>query len=308
VIILAVSIGPVFAQKEDYTLIGIYDYSAAEQYNSSASHPKDPWEKTNRKIFKFNDKLDKAILKPLAKGYRKVVPSPARKGIRNVFNHLDDLFVISNNVLQAKPQSTLTSISRFLFNTTFGVLGIFDVATHLGLPKQNEDFGQTLGKWGVSSGPYFVTPVFGPATLRSFTGEAAHLTAGNNAKVEGHYPLSATKNMSRNATRNAYYALELIDKRESYVDAEEVLDTFVIDRYSAVRDAYLQQREYLVHDGEVAESSEFDAELEDEEDLVDSELDSNRHSAAGAAKTSSNNKNADVSLEAIIEDDEELLE
>lgn len=253
------------ADDEDYSLVGVSDLSNYTNEYIDESDDKDPYEKLNRKVFKFNEKLDKIALKPLAKGYRKVVPSAVRTGVRNVFNHVDDLFVISNDVLQAKPKQALKDTARFIFNSTFGVLGVFDVASHMELPKHDEDFGQTLGKWGVKPGPYIVVPFLGPNSLRSLSGDIVHYAAGNNATLDKDYVLNPAKNLSHTADRNGIAALEIIDKREALLDTEDILDTFAIDRYAAVRNAYLQNREYLTHDGDT--DDEFDA---NEESLIES--------------------------------------
>jgi len=130
----------------------------------------DPWEKTNRKIFKFNTHLDNYLLKPVARAYRKVLPDPVENGVSNFFSNLDDVNVLANDILQGKPEKAGNAATRFAINSVFGVFGLFDVSTRAGLPKHYENFGQTLGVWGVGEGPYVVLPLFGPNNLRSTTG------------------------------------------------------------------------------------------------------------------------------------------
>ncbi|HHJ19914.1 MAG TPA: VacJ family lipoprotein, partial [Gammaproteobacteria bacterium] len=129
-------------------------------------HPADPWEGYNRAIFKFNDKLDQIVLKPVAKGYQKVTPDIVETGVSNFFSNLFDVGVSLNNLLQGKPRRAGSDLMRFVMNSTFGIAGLFDVASSAGLEKHNEDFGQTLATWGVPSGPYFMLPFLGPSTIR----------------------------------------------------------------------------------------------------------------------------------------------
>ena len=197
----------------------------------------DPLEPVNRVVYKFNDAVDKAVLKPVAKGYKEVVPSPVRTGVGNFFGNLGDVVVTVNDFLQFKLDRTASDFSRVFFNSTFGVLGIFDVATGWGLEKHNEDFGQTLGYWGVGNGPYLVLPFLGPSTLRDSIGLYA------DSYVD---PVWNTKQVP---TRNSLVATETVDARARALGVEKMVEEAALDPYVFVRDAYLQRRRNLVYDG-----------------------------------------------------------
>lgn len=209
-----------------------------EDFRSKHKHPEDPWENWNRKVFKFNDTLDTYALKPVAKGYGKVTPKPVRRSVRNFFGNLGEPKNLVNNLLQGKPSAAGTDISRFMLNTTFGLLGLFDVASKMGLERSSEDFGQTLGKWGVGSGPYVVLPLLGPSTMR----DAPALIPDTYTTI---YPY-----MSRERYRYGLAAGEAVSLRESLLSAESFLGG-AGDKYTSIRSVYLQNREYRVRDGEV---------------------------------------------------------
>ena len=211
------------------------------------ANPKDPLEPMNRSISRFNDSLDENVLKPVATGYQDVTPDLVQKGVRNVFNNLSDIWSTVNNGLQLKGRDTAESLMRSVVNTVFGVYGIFDVATPIGLQRHPEDFGQTLGAWGVPNGPYVVLPLFGPSTLRD--------TAGMPVDTSVDY----VRNLDHIATRNSAMALRVVDKRASLLGASNLLSEAAIDKYSFTRDAYLQYRRNQVFDGNPP----------DEEDLPD---------------------------------------
>jgi phospholipid-binding lipoprotein MlaA len=205
-----------------------------------ASAPKaDPLEGLNRATFAFNDKADEIVLKPVAKGYKAVTPQFVRAGVTNAFTNVGDVSVAVNSLLQGKPSDAVTSVGRFLVNSTLGILGLFDVATPMGLDKKDEDFGQTLGKWGVGAGPYLVIPLMGPSTVRDSVGRGADSYLGWARQVE-HIP-----------TRNSAMGLELIDLRANLLGASGTLDEAALDKYQFLRDAYLQRRLRAVHDGKV---------------------------------------------------------
>jgi len=195
----------------------------------------DPWEGFNRPVFRFNHAIDTYGLKPLAQGYQKVTPSFLRTGIHNMFLNVGEAGNLANNLLQGKPRAAGIDTSRFLFNTTFGLLGFFDVGSKMGLPRSDEDFGQTLAVWGVGSGPYLVLPFFGPSTLRDAP-----------AKVPDYlmtpYPYLEAK------TRWGLSALRTVDTRAGLLAAEDMMEG---DRYSFIRNVYLQTREFKIHDGEI---------------------------------------------------------
>lgn len=197
----------------------------------------DPLEPLNRTVYKFNDTVDKAVLKPVAKGYKAAVPVPVRTGVGNFFSNLNDVVVTANDLLQFKLGQAASDFSRIIVNTTFGVLGIFDVASKWGLEKHNEDFGQTLGRWGIGPGPYLVLPLLGPSDFRDTIGIVA----------DSH--VDPVWNTSDVATRNSLVGLDAVDTRARLLDTESILEEAAIDRYAFIRDAYLQRRQSLVYDG-----------------------------------------------------------
>jgi len=208
--------------------------------------PRDPLESYNRAMYSFNDTLDRAIMKPVAKGYNKVMPQPVNTSISNFFSNLDDVLVLFNDVLQLKWKQGLSDFSRLTWNTTAGLFGIFDVASHMDLPKHNEDFGQTLGYWGVGSGPYVVLPFLGPSTVRDGTGLLADWQVDPLARVEV------------DRTRWTLLGLKAVDTRAGLLRASRILETASLDPYAFMRDAYLQRRENLVYDGNPPMKDDFD--------------------------------------------------
>lgn len=199
----------------------------------------DPWETMNRKIFAFNDVVDRYTLRPVGKAYQWLTPDLVEQGIGNVFSNLGEVTVIANDLLQFKLVQALSDSGRFLLNSTVGIAGLFDVASPIGLEKHAEDFGQTLGYWGMGAGPYLVVPLLGPYNLRDGFGAYADSYSDLVARVD-HIP-----------TRNQLWLLRIIDKRVSLFAAEELITG---DRYTFVRDAYLQRREYLVNDGVIEDT------------------------------------------------------
>ncbi len=203
----------------------------------------DPWESLNRKVFKFNDVTDRYLLKPITKGYKYITPDPVEHGVSNVFSNLGEPVNLLNSALQGKVKQSGVTLSRFLVNSTLGVAGLFDVATKMGIDADDgEDFGQTLAVWGVPSGPYLVLPFLGPSTLRDGPAMAVDSQLGLLEQID-HVP-----------TRNQVYGLRLIDIRSGLLDAEDLMSG---DRYSFMRDAYLDRREFLVKDGEVEDDFGF---------------------------------------------------
>lgn len=196
----------------------------------------DPWEGVNRAIFTFNDKVDTYTLKPLAQGYQTITPNFLEDGISNIFSNLGDVVVLTNDLLQGKVRDAGIDTSRILFNSTFGVLGFFDVATPMGLQKNDEDFGQTLGVWGLGSGPYVVLPLLGPSTVRDAAGRVPD-------SFLQPYPY-----MDHVPTRNVTRAVNVVDLRAGLLSAEKMITG---DRYIFVRNAYLQNREFRTQDGQV---------------------------------------------------------
>ena len=201
------------------------------------ANPKDPLEPMNRSITKFNDGLDGYVLKPVATGYRDYTPEPVQKGVSNFFRNLSDVFSTLNNGLQLKGRETAESLMRVVVNTTFGIYGIFDFASDIGLQRHPEDFGQTLGYWGVPDGPYLVLPVFGPSTVRDASVVPLELTLD---------PVSKHDDV---AVRNTAIVTRVVDKRATLLATEKLLDGAALDKYSFTRDAYLQFRRNQVYDG-----------------------------------------------------------
>ncbi len=205
----------------------------------------DPLEGVNRAIFSVNDTLDKYALTPIAETYRDYLPGPIRTGIRNFFANLDDVWIGANNLLQGKIGDSLNDWMRVVINTSFGIGGLFDTATDAGLEKHNEDFGQTLARWGLASGPYLVLPLFGPSTLRD---GSAYLTIDARA---GPLPLfaDAVTNAHEVALRNTLAATSNISFRANALDSVNLLERAALDRYVFAREAFMQRRRYLIHDG-----------------------------------------------------------
>ena len=208
------------------------------------ANPADPLEPFNRSVYRFNDGLDRAVLKPVATAYENITPSPVRTGVTNFFENLSDVWSIVNNVLQAKPAEAVDSLFRVTTNTLWGVGGIFDVATELKIPKHKEDFGQTLGTWGLGSGPYVVLPLFGPSSVRD--------TAGLVVDMQGDL-VSQSNNV---AARNSLKTLNLVNTRAKLLSAGNLLDQAALDKYAFVRDAYLQRRKSLIGGNEGSEPEE----------------------------------------------------
>lgn len=200
----------------------------------------DPFEGFNRAIFAFNEQADRFVLKPVAQGYRYVTPDPVERSVGRVFGNIGEILTVANDLLQGKFGQAANDSGRFLVNTTLGVGGIFDVAADMGLEKNEvEDFGQTLGVWGVGSGPYLVLPLLGPSTLRD---APARLVDGyaNPVNEIDHIP-----------TRNTVYGTDLISTRASLLEAEKLVSG---DKYTFTRAVYLQRRQFLVSDGQLEDS------------------------------------------------------
>ena len=200
-------------------------------------NPKDPWEGFNRGSFAFNEKLDAAVLKPVATGYVKVVPAFAREGVNNFFDNLEDVGTGLNNFLQGKPRQGASDLGRFLVNTVVGVFGLWDIATPLGLEKHYEDFGQTLGVWGVRSGPYLVIPLLGPSSARDAPAKIVD---------PSWYYSSAIDN---NTIYWSFWGLDKVRGRANLFQSEKVLDEAALDKYTFIRDAWMQRRRSMVFDG-----------------------------------------------------------
>ncbi|MCR8923551.1 VacJ family lipoprotein [Dasania sp. GY-MA-18] len=202
---------------------------AANAQALDIENPRDPWEGLNRKVFVFNDNADHYVLAPVARGYRAVTPDPVETGIRNVFSNLLEITTIANDLLQLEFAQAGADTGRFLINSTVGLLGIFDVASKVGLEKHDQDFGLTLASWGLGSGPYVVLPLVGPSTLRDSAGIVVDSASSDYMNELEHVP-----------TRNQVKALQIVNVRAGLLKAEELVSG---DRYVFIRDAYLQRRD-----------------------------------------------------------------
>lgn len=205
--------------------------------SSQPSNPKDPWEGFNRAMFQINDALDTVVIRPAAVVYDNVLPSPVKTGVGNFFSNLGDLGNAANNLLQGKPQAALNDLVRFAFNSTWGLLGVLDVASEAGLPKHDEDFGQTLAVWGVGDGPYLVLPLFGGHNLR------------DTAALPVDYYSNPTTYVEGDAAKYSFKAAEIVVKRAELLPADRATEGQIIDKYAQMRDVYFQRRNYLIHDG-----------------------------------------------------------
>ena len=208
--------------------------------------PKDPWEGWNRDVQSFNDHLDDYVMKPVAKGYRWIMPGFADRAVTNFFSNIDDIGVTFNDLLQGKVGQSGADGARFLVNTTAGIGGLIDVGAMIDLPKHNEDFGQTLGVWGLSTGPYMVLPFFGPSSPRGVGGLIGDAAMNPISYVGGYIS-------------TGLFALNATDLRADNLAMERIADEAALDRYIFFRDAYLARRKYLVYDGNPP----------DEEDVLD---------------------------------------
>lgn len=199
--------------------------------------PRDPIEPFNRGVYKFNDAIDTAVFKPVATAYRDATPELIRRGVGNFFANLEDIWSFVNNALQFKGQAAGDSLARFGMNTFIGIGGIFDVASDLSIEKHARDFGQTLGYWGVAPGPYLVLPLLGPSSLRDAVALPVDM-AGDLVSQVAHIP-----------TRNSAKVIRIIDNRSEFLRAGDMLDEIALDKYSFIRDAYLQRRRNAIYDG-----------------------------------------------------------
>jgi phospholipid-binding lipoprotein MlaA len=209
-------------------------------------HRADPWENWNRKVYAFNDSIDEAVLKPVATAYTNVVPQPIRRGVTNFFGNVSDVWSAVNNLLQGKLANSMQDVIRVGTNTLFGLGGFLDVASEFGADRQAEDFGQTLGAWGMQPGPYVVWPLLGPSTLRD--------SMALPLDIQATPALALTSELSVWALGS----LQVVNQRANLLGASGMLNDIAFDRYVFVRDAYLQRRRSLVFNGEPPEENEPD--------------------------------------------------
>jgi phospholipid-binding lipoprotein MlaA len=200
--------------------------------------PRDPLEPMNRAIHNFNEGFDRILMKPVAQGYQAVMPGFAETGVRNFFSNLSDVGILANDVLQFKLESSASDVLRISFNSTFGFLGLLDIASEMGLQKHSEDFGQTLGRWGLGDGPYLVLPFFGPSSFRDAAGLIVDLQYTDMLWY-----------IDDIATRNQIWAVRAVGKRADLLEAKKALDAAALDPYEFNRDFYLEYRRSQVYDG-----------------------------------------------------------
>jgi phospholipid-binding lipoprotein MlaA len=198
--------------------------------SGQGQHPQDPYETTNRQVSDFNDSIDRSLLKPVATQYKQTVPEVVQSGVKNVFGNLTDIWSTANNAMQLKPMETAETGLRAAVNSVFGIYGLIDWGTRIGLQRHNADFGHTLGYWGVPSGPFVVLPIFGPSNVRDTVG----LVVDMDQNLWSH--------VDPTATRYTGTALRVIDKRAEFLGMDKQLDQLALDKYAFIRDAYLQRR------------------------------------------------------------------
>jgi len=215
---------------------------------------RDPLEGVNRAVYKFNDVTDRALIKPIATGYKAITPSPVRTGVSNFFGNINTFISAINNLLQFKFSNAFTEAGRFVINSTFGVAGLIDVASMDKVPVHKEDFGQTLGAWGVGNGAYLVLPFLGPSSVRDGSGMLVDTLAFD--------PITYVNEAE---TRNVIRGVQFLDKRTQLLDAKDILDNASLDPYAFTRDAYLQNRDTMIRDGDVTAPSNDGFEPADED-------------------------------------------
>jgi phospholipid-binding lipoprotein MlaA len=210
------------------------------------ANPVDPMEPLNRVVFGLNDGLDQALIKPVATVYDRVVPGPIQTGVGNFFGNIGDVWSVANNALQFKLQDTLETFFRVSVNTVFGFGGVLDIASEMGIPKNSQDFGQTLGVWGFKAGPYVVLPIFGPSSVRDTVGTVVGTQSDVLSKAK---PVSA---------RNSLTALRVLDKRAELLGTTNALDEAALDKYTFARDVYLRRRDASIGKEVIVSEERFD--------------------------------------------------
>ena len=232
-------------------MLGLAALTGALAALPAHAETRDPFEPANRRVWSFNETLDRWIVKPVARGYERL-PKPVRRGIGNVFENLGTPGTAINQFLQGKPGQGLSDTTRFLVNTTFGLLGLFDVATKGGLAKHEEDFGQTFAVWGIGSGPFVMLPALGPSTTTDTAGRVFDFFTN---------PVNL---INPESDRLIVRGVGLVDTRAQLLNVEKAISG---DRYLFVRDAFLQRRQYLINDGVIEEDPFLDEFNDFEEDL-----------------------------------------
>lgn len=223
--------------------------------NAGAQNPVDPFERFNRSMFTFNDKVDQYALKPVATAYKKVLPSFVQTGVYNFFGNLGDVWTAVNNILQGRVADGVSDVMRFAVNTTFGLAGLIDIGSDAGLQKHRQDFGATLGVWGVQSGPYVVLPLLGSSTVR------------DSFALPVDYAGDPWSYVNPNRVRYSGTALRIIDMRAGVLDASNLIEDAALDRYEFIRDAYLQRRAGKISSNRERGTDSVYRALPDEDDL-----------------------------------------
>jgi phospholipid-binding lipoprotein MlaA len=259
---------------------------------TTGSDSNDIWQGWNRGTQSFNDDVDKAILKPLAKGYVAITPDPVDEGVTNFFSNINDVGVTINDLLQLKLLQSGMDLSRFVINTTAGVAGIFDVAKLVDLPKHHEDFGQTLGFWGVPAGPYLVLPFIGPSSPRDTVGLIG------DALLNPLTYVSIFGGVAGSAATSGANVLDVTDTRAGLMSTEKVVNEGAVNRYDFIKNAYQQHREYLVHDGNPPSN---DIDLEDDDS-------SSSNKTAPASNSTATKTNNNTGSAPVINNSKHLLE
>jgi phospholipid-binding lipoprotein MlaA len=217
--------------------------SGCATYSSnSLSDPSDPWQAANKPIFAMNDAIDSVLFKPLAKGYNAITPKPIQAGVTNFFSNLNEIDNAINNLFQGKPKQFATSIGRLTVNSTIGIAGIFDVASYMGLTHSPEDFGQTMGAFGAGAGPYIILPLLGSSSVRDIPGRVLSIYLN---------PLAWLDDVS---FRNIMVGVNAVDTRSNLLAKEDIASEISKDKYSLYRDAYLEEREFQISDGNIDDS------------------------------------------------------
>ena len=216
---------------------------------TGSGDPRDPFEGFNRGVYSFNQAMDTAVFDPLGKIYQAITPDIVDKGVTNFFSNLSDIAVVVNDILQFKINQALSDTTRFIFNSTIGLLGFFDVSSHIDLPKHNEDFGQTLATWGIGSGPFLMVPFFGPATIRDATGF-----------VVDRGVLSPIFYINDDALQASLLSLNYIDFKADLLSAKKLVAGAALDEYEFVKNAYFDKRDNQINDRDTAEFPEEDQE------------------------------------------------
>lgn len=227
-----------FTSSLKYLLFGLLCITAGcATYEVKTPIAADPWEKSNRAVFEFNETIDRAVLKPVAQAYAFVTPQPIRSCINNIFLNIGDLWAGLNSSMQGRHIDAINTYGRFMLNTTVGLGGCFDVASTTGAIRIPNDFGVTLGVWGIKSGPFIVLPIIGASTVRDGTGLIADGYVNQIGFGQAVHDI---------AVRNSIYGLEVVQRREALLDVTDMVDRTALDRYSFIRDAYLKRRDVQV--------------------------------------------------------------